>query len=314
LVAVEIGFPQEAEFPARMITPQWASTARPTRASDAHKNSVGRLLILAGKPGMAGAAVMAGRAALRAGVGLLRIASPVENREILQSTLPEAIFVDGTSPDALLQAQTESDAVLAGPGMGSHEAAVTALGQLCGSDSRVPLVLDADALNMIAQAPVPGLSEITAERAVLVTPHLGEMERLSGVARHELTERRIEAAQDFSAQSGSTLLLKGLPSMVVEPGGRVWVDSVATSDLATAGMGDVLAGAAGAFAAQGVAGAESGCLALYYTGRAALLAGTGVSLTPSDVIERLPTALAEAGSGYSDLDFPFVIFDQDPAR
>ena len=106
LIAVEIGFPPVPDqgFGAAATTPAWAAETWPSREPDAHKNSVGTLLLVAGRPGMAGAAVMAARAALRSGVGLLRVASSSENRAIIQESVPEAIFVPAEDVDALREA------------------------------------------------------------------------------------------------------------------------------------------------------------------------------------------------------------------
>jgi NAD(P)H-hydrate repair Nnr-like enzyme with NAD(P)H-hydrate dehydratase domain len=110
------------------------------------------------------------------------------------------------------------------------------------------------------------------------------------------------------------LLLKGAPSLVASPGQPVLVDSVGSSDLATAGMGDVLSGVAGAFLAQGLAPAPAAALALHASGRAARLAAKGHGLIPDDVTDLLPDALAERGDGYSELTVSGLLFDQDPAH
>lgn len=122
------------------------------------------------------------------------------------------------------------------------------------------------------------------------------------------------AARALADRAAVTVLLKGLPSIVVPPDGLCRVDTVATSDLAVGGMGDVLAGVAGALLAQGAAPDVAGAVALYLSGRAAVRAGRGPTLMPSDVIEELPGAWREEGPGETDLDLPFVIFDQDAAR
>jgi NAD(P)H-hydrate repair Nnr-like enzyme with NAD(P)H-hydrate dehydratase domain len=110
------------------------------------------------------------------------------------------------------------------------------------------------------------------------------------------------------------VLLKGLPSLVATPSGALLVDTVGTSDLASAGMGDVLSGVIASFLAQGSTPAEAAALGLHISGRAAVRTGLGVSLTPDDVITALPDALKERGPGESELGLPFVLFDQDPAR
>ena len=316
LIAVEIGFPPVPTegFGAAATTPAWAADTRPRRGPDAHKNSVGALLLVAGRPGMAGAAVMAARAALRSGVGLLRVVSSSENRSIVQESVPEAIFVPAEDAPALGDAAAASQALCVGPGLGHEAGTADLLATVLRASTGLPTVLDADALNLAATGEGPGVAEWAGDRPVLVTPHLGEMKRLSGLGGETIEEDRLGAARTLAATTGAVVLLKGLPSIVVPPQGTCLVDTMASSDLAAGGMGDVLAGVAASLMAQGVAPDEAGALALYGTGRAAARAALGPSLTPSDVIEHLAAVWTEEGEGDSDLDYPFVIFDQDPAR
>ena len=316
LIAVEIGFPPVPDrgFGTAAVTPVWATETWPRRKPDAHKNSVGTLLLVAGRPGMAGAAVMAARAALRSGVGLLRIVSSSENRSIIQESVPEAIFVPAEDIDGVREAAGASQAMGVGPGLGAGGEAGELLAAVLGVSSGLPAVLDADALNLASSGDGPGVAEWAADRSVLITPHLGEMKRLSGLTGEAIEEDRVGAARNLAKTTGATVLLKGLPSIVVPPEGTCLVDTMASSDLAAGGMGDVLAGVAASLLAQGVSVDQAGALALYGAGRAAALAALGPSLTPSDVIEQLPSVGAEGGPGESDLDHPFVIFDQDSAR
>ncbi|HIF06175.1 MAG TPA: NAD(P)H-hydrate dehydratase [Gemmatimonadetes bacterium] len=316
LIAVEIGFPPvpDSGFGAAVATPAWAAETRPRRQPDAHKNSVGTLLLVAGRPGMAGAAVMAARAALRSGVGLLRVVSSSENRSIIQGSVPEAIFVSAEDIEAVREAAAASQALAVGPGLGTEAEAAELLRRVLQLSGGLPTVLDADALNLASSGDGPGVAEWAAERPTLVTPHLGEMKRLTGLDGEVIQQDRLGAARDLASRTGAAVLLKGLPSIVMLPDGTCLVDSMGSSDLAVGGMGDVLTGVSGALLAQGLSPAESGALGLYTTGRAASRAALGPSLTPSDVIEQLPTVWSEEGPGESDLDHPFVIFDQDPAR
>lgn len=316
LIAVEIGFPPvpDSGFGALAVTPSWAADTRPRRAPDAHKNSVGTLLLVAGRPGMAGAAVMAARAALRSGVGLLRVVSSPENRSIIQESVPEAIFVRSDEMDAVREAAAASQAAGVGPGLGVGVEVGELLANLLEVSPGLPTVLDADALNLAASGKGPSVAEWAFERPALLTPHIGEMKRLSGLSAEAIEEDRMRAARNLARANGVVVLLKGLPSIVVPPHGAGLVDTVGSSDLAAAGMGDVLTGVAASLMAQGVGPTEAGALALYGAGRAAAIAALGRSLTPSDVIERLPSVWTEGGLGESDLDHPFVIFDQDPAR
>ena len=316
LVAVEIGFPPVVEpgFGAFAVTPGWAEETRPRRGPDAHKNSVGTLLLVAGRTGMAGAAVMAARGALRSGVGLLRVLSSRENRSIIQESVPEAIFVPSDEVEAVREAAHASRALGVGPGLGDGAEVGALLATLLEVSRGLPTVLDADALNLAASGEGPTVAEWALDRPVLVTPHLGEMTRLGGLSARAIEEDRMGSARDLARATRATVLLKGLPSIVLSADGAGLVDTTGSSDLAVGGMGDVLTGVAASLLAQGVGPKEAGALALYATGRAAAVAALGPSLTPSDVIEHLPKVWNERGPGESDLDHPFVIFDQDPAR
>lgn len=315
LLAVEIAFPPPGEdrFPAELVTPAWAHARRPRRPSETHKKAVGTLVVVAGSPGMAGAATLAARGASRAGAGLVRVASSPENREILQKTVPEAIFVDASDESALAGALGEATAVVAGPGIGTDDRAAELLERILDA-GRAPVLLDADALTLLGAGRSRSLDEVGETRPVLVTPHPGEMARIHPAEKERIVAERAAVAREAAASLGVAVLLKGLPSVVARPDGHLLVDAVGTSDLATAGMGDVLSGAAGAFLCQGAAPGVAGALALHYTGRAGVRAARGAGLIPDDVAHHLPDALAEEGPGATDLDFPFLVFDQDPAR
>jgi ADP-dependent NAD(P)H-hydrate dehydratase / NAD(P)H-hydrate epimerase len=316
LVVVEIGFPpvEEETFHSVLITPGWVSRRRPMREPDTHKNAVGALLLVAGRSGMAGAAILAARAALRAGVGFLRLASPPENRGILQEAVPEAVYVDASDGDALREAVRASRAVGVGPGLGTGDEGAGILRKVLESGGREALLMDADALNLVASGDAPPLREIGASRDVVVTPHPGEMARLVGLDPKGVTARRPELALGFARETECTVLLKGFPSLVATRRGRLLVDTVGSSDLAAAGMGDVLSGVISAFLAQGSSSDEAAALGLHVSGRAAARTDLRASLTPEDVVGALPGALREEGDGFTDLDLPFVVLDQDPAR
>ena len=230
--------------------------------------------------------------------------------------------MDAGDHAAVREALAASDAVVVGPGLGTDEAARSVAAEVLRGDARpVPTLLDADALNLAAAAAFD-LSAVGSSRPLLITPHPGEMGRLlaeTDPAPSDAPSRARAAAERFRC----AVLLKGAPSVVAGTDGLLRVDTQGSSDLAAAGMGDTLAGVCGTLLAQGLAPATAGAVGLYLTGRAARLAAKGVSLTPSDVIERISDAITEAGSLETasagpgvgaTLDFPFVLFDADPAR
>ncbi len=325
-VAVEIGFPPlaEGEAAAEVVVPAWARRRIPARSTDTHKNAVGRVLVVGGGRGMAGALLLAARAALRTGAGIVRACTHPANREIVQAALPEAIQVDASDAGALEAALEASDAVVVGPGLGTDDEARTVLERVAAGPAR-PTLLDADALNLAAVGAID-LAALAAGRALLLTPHPGEMGRLlggSGAAPDRSTPAgvappaadRPAVARHAAERFGCAVLFKGAPSLVAAPGRALLVDAQGSSDLAAAGMGDSLAGVAGCLMAQGLDPTEAGAVALHLTGRAATIAGRGAALVPSDVIERLPDALVEEPAGADGpLALPFVTFDADPAR
>jgi hydroxyethylthiazole kinase-like uncharacterized protein yjeF len=313
LIAVEIGFPPlHATGPAAalLITPAWASERLPLRPPSAHKGTSGRLLVLAGTDGMAGAAVIAAEAAQRAGAGLVHIASVPSNRVVLQTAVPEAIFADRS-------ALTERDAsaahaLLAGPGIGTDDGAAHALNAAFELTPGVPTALDADGLNLLARTP-DRLAEVGGSRDLVITPHPGELGRLLDVSVREIVADPVAAARGAADRFGCSVLLKGQPSVVATPGQPLLVNTSGSSDVASAGMGDQLAGVIGAMLAAGLSAREAAATALYYSGRAADLADRGRSLGPGAVSGSLDAAFRSPGARRSSTGLPFVLFDQ-PAR
>lgn len=325
VVALDIGFPPwpDEALGARLITPGWATGAKPARTSDAHKKSAGRLLLVAGSPGMAGAAILSARAALRAGVGYLRIATHPQCIPLVQSAVPEALTVDLSDlPDVA----ADSDALAAGPGMGldvdaSVPAALRALLMRGGEKGETGtaasgllpprVLLDADALTLLARGDLTLPDDVEA----LLTPHPGEAARLeSGLGLEDGSSDLVtHRARALAGHTGQSCLLKGYPSVVApaDPGAPLWVSPTSSPLLARAGMGDVLTGVAGALMARGMEAVHAGALGLHLTGRAAEGAGLGDALLPTDVIAGLSRALAETGGGRRRLTCPFVLLDRE---
>jgi NAD(P)H-hydrate epimerase len=259
---------------------------------------------------MAGAAAISAVAALRAGVGLVRIASDDTNRIILQTLVPEAVFLDRRRLEA---GDVEPmHALVAGPGMGTDDSASASLAGMLELMAGKPALLDADALNLLA-ADRGGLQAALKSRALVITPHARELSRLMGSALDDVLEDMPAAARAAAREFGCVVLLKGQPSLIATASGELWVTSVGSSDLAAAGMGDQLAGTIGALLAAGDEPLRAAALGLFLSGRAADLAGLGRSLSPADVSAHLARAIADPGPAASTLDLPFVTFDQ-PAR
>ena len=315
IVAVEIGFPPDPDPEwARLATPGWASRHLPRRTAATHKNAVGSLAIVAGSA-MPGAAILAARSAFRCGAGMVRVCASRSARDPILE-IPETILVDAGDEEALKGAIRASDALAVGPGLGTGPVAARQLAAALEARDDRPAVLDADALTLLAGDASGDLrADLPADGNIVVTPHPGEMARLTGRSVREVQDDRIGAARAFAAARGVVTLLKGAPSLVADPDGGLLVSATEeTSSLAVAGMGDVLTGAIGCFLAQGVESAAACGLALHVTGRSAAAAALGPSLMPSDVIEGIPAALADRSAPATALPFPFVTFDQAAPR
>lgn len=267
----------------------------PSRSKTANKGTYGKLLILAGTKNMAGAAVLAGRAALRTGCGLVCICSHEENRMILQTAVPEAIFAPFGEAGKWLE---WADAAAAGPGLGQGEEGLELLERVLHC-CKVPLVLDADALNLIAAHPVLKPSE---DPPVVITPHPGEMARLLQAADpehapgiREILSDPIETAQSWAGFAGTVTVLKGART-VISDGEESWLNLTGNEGMATGGSGDVLTGIIGSFLAQGLnamEAAKAGVLLHGMAGDAAKSRLGSRSLLAGDIAEHISMVLQQ---------------------
>lgn len=307
LIAVDIGFPPIDNFEAELITPEWAWLRLPERSPNAHKGTSGRLLVFAGSHGMSGAAALSSLAAVRSGAGLVRIVSVEDNRQILQTLVPEATFFADTG-ELPIDGVT---AVLAGPGLGHDEPTRRRLDHVLEATGDVPLLLDADALNMLSQDR-SAFSRIAAQRPVVITPHVRELSRLTGRGEAEMLADPVASAREYAQQTGAVVLFKGLPSVVAAPDEPVLINTSGSSDTAVAGMGDQLAGVIAGFLAAGLEPRDAAGAGLYFSGRAADLARRGRSLIPRDVVAVLSEAFRSPGRRQPPFDLPFITFEQPP--
>lgn len=259
----------------------WVSERIPPISADAHKGTRKRLAIVAGDVGMAGAAILSGKAALRSGVGLLHMIVANENRDVVHAAIPAAII---STHDELLNAPGDvlgaANAVVIGPGLHSSTA-----GQIIG---RIPsgvtqIVLDAGALSSFSDD-LAVLKAFCAGRNVVLTPHPAEMGRLTGKSTEEVLEARFEIGADVARDTGATVLLKGTPTIVSAADGKRMASATGTPALATGGSGDLLSGIVGTLLAQSEKGFESAVCAAWVHGRAAELCGTSRGVTLEDVL------------------------------
>lgn len=265
----------------------------PRRERFSHKGDFGRVYILAGSVGFTGAPVLAAAGALRAGAGLVRVgvtkdAYPAVAAKLvcaMPHPLPETNALGG-----ILQICRGMDSVLIGPGWGTAgDAPLVARGVIEWVDA--PLVVDADGLNALAGH--IDILKARRDKVTVLTPHFGEFCRLLG----ETPENPYEAAKEFAAVHGCTLVLKGHRTLIALPSGKALVNPTGNPGMASGGSGDVLAGMTAAFLAQGFPVEWAASAAVYLHGRAGDLAAAALgeyAMTAGDLAEYLPAAMKEA--------------------
>ena len=241
----------------------------PKRPAYSNKGTFGRVLVIAGSPNMGGAALFAGTAAYRMGAGLVEIATVKENRALLQTELPEAVLTvydPLTDPtDWLIPAMRRAKAIVVGPGLGMKGNGAGILALLL-EQAVVPVVIDADGLNLIA-GDERLKDRLKGNCQVILTPHLGEMSRLTGKTVGEIQLELIETARAYSQKMGVICAMKDARIVVASPDGNVYINTSGNAGMATGGSGDLLAGMIGALLAEGMEPYESACLGVYLHGR-----------------------------------------------
>lgn len=252
------------------------------RPADGHKGTFGHALLIAGKYGMAGASILAARACLRSGVGKVTIHCPRRNNDVLQVAVPEAIVQHDTDDDCFTAPVIPDayDAVAIGPGIGTHVTTQHAFIKQLATLGTKPLVLDADALNILSlnKEQLRALPPLT-----ILTPHLAEYRRMADE----------ESPADFSRRLGIILLLKGHPTRIYFPDGRAYSCPWGNSGMATAGSGDVLTGVLCALLAQKYTPEEAALLGTALHSIAGDKASQSLgedSVIASDIISHLPLA------------------------
>ena len=311
---VDIGIPieyvQELKPQNHLLTRELVSPLIPSRPQSAHKGTFGHAGIVAGSPGKAGAPALAALGALRAGTGLVTVATPetvapiVESKllEIMTMALPETpehlLGLEACS--ALLRFCQDKSAMAFGPGLGVSSSTTKLLSQLL-PHLEVPCVLDADALNNLASH-LDVFSRM--KQAPILTPHPGEMARLlATTSSKSINEDRIGIARKFAATHKVILVLKGANTVIANPQGQIAICPTGNPGMASAGMGDVLTGVITGFLAQGMTAWNAARAGVYVHGLAGDLAALAVGepgLIASDVISAIPQALTQTISGKSE--------------
>ena len=308
LKIVDIGIPESLadRIPIEMMTREWARAALPERPLNANKGTFGKVLVVAGSVNYVGAAYLACSGAMRVGAGLVTLATAASLQPILASKLAETTYlplpeaepgvISAASAEVITGQCRQYDVLLVGCGLGQNPATVEFVISLLSEKSLPKLVLDADALNILAKTPdrwqrLPGNA--------ILTPHPGEMSRLCGLSINEIQADRTGTARKFAVEWNKTIILKGAYNVIASPEGYCRVSPFANPGLATAGTGDVLSGVIAGMTAQGLSLYNAACLGAYVGCEAGemirnVLGDTG--MIASDLLMALPAVINQLKS------------------
>ncbi len=307
LAVAELGFPpwliDEADGDLFLLTAEDLAALLPRRTVDAHKGTAGHALLVAGSPGKSGAAILAARAAVRGGAGLVTVAVPepilptVDLGSVESMTLGLPANEEGElgpgAADAALAALVGKNALALGPGLGTSAEAQAEIRRIA-LEADLPFVLDADGLNAFAGF----ATDLLARRCpAILTPHPGELGRLLGISAADVQADRLAAARRAAAETGAVVVLKGHRTLIASEAGT-WINPTGNPGMATGGAGDILTGLLAALLAQGLEPLDAARLGVYLHGLAGDLAvdqvGTAdpelAKLTASDLIDHLAAA------------------------
>ena len=271
----------------------------PPRAEDANKGSCGRVFVVAGSRGMTGAAVLAAMGALRCGSGLVTVGTAESERHIVAGHLVEAMTLgleehDGVisagAMEKILKFAQKADVVVFGPGLGKNSEIPEILAELIRSYQGT-LVIDADGLNALSKN-CDMLKSAACK--IIITPHPGEMCRLTKRTVEDIQQNRESVALEFAQKYGITVVLKGKDTVIADSTGEVRINPTGNCGMATGGTGDVLAGVIASFAGQGLCAFDAAVLGAYIHGKAGDIARLqkGVhGMIATDVVEMLPIAV-----------------------
>ncbi|MBR5156216.1 MAG: NAD(P)H-hydrate dehydratase [Clostridia bacterium] len=271
----------------------------PEREENSHKGSFGKVLAFCGSKGMCGAAVMASEAILKSGAGMATLATPKCISDIAAQKLTEVMTLSLPSDDGesvsktafaiLKEKLSKQDILLCGCGLGTGDGVKETVTKLV-SESKKPMIIDADAINALAT----NINVLKKKNApAILTPHMVEFSRISGRSVEDICKNRIGTARDFARKFDVTVVLKNADTIIACPDGRVFINAVSNSGMATAGSGDVLSGIIAGLAAQGLDASMSACLGVYIHSLAGQIARQKLveySMTALDILNAVPFA------------------------
>lgn len=272
----------------------------PFRPPDGNKGTFGYVLTVAGARGFSGAAAMAAISALKVGAGFVRLAAPKGIMDALEAKLLEVVkipleqtddeTINTKAIDTLLPILEKSDVVVIGPGITTNPETADFIFKFL-PEVKVPLIIDADAINIIAQN-IKFLKKLRAP--FILTPHPGELARLIKIPSSQINRERIDLAKKYAKELGGVLVLKGAPTIIASPKGEVYINPTGNSGLATAGSGDVLVGMISGFLAQALSPLNASMLGVFLHGLCAQLAtaeNNEYSLIAGDLIDYIPKSI-----------------------
>ncbi|MED5580059.1 MAG: NAD(P)H-hydrate dehydratase [Nitrospinota bacterium] len=302
IINIDIGIPQECindqDIELSLIDTEDITNILNERPLESHKGANGNILIIGGSSGMIGAPIFSAMGAYRTGAGKVSICMP--EQDIFPHTLPPEIicrmvktsetgFFDVQSLDLILRFSEEVDVVVLGPGISTNPRTYELI-QLLLRYIDVPMIIDADAINCIAQ----DLTILEGhKKSLIMTPHPGEMARLTGSTIKEIQNDRVGVSSLFATDNNLTLVLKGWGTIISNSTGKSWINNTGNPGMSVAGMGDVLAGMIGTFRAQKYSCLESCMASVFLHGIAGDLASESIGnigIIPSDLVKHIPDA------------------------
>lgn len=269
------------------LTKEWVIDRLPKRPADANKGTFGKVLVVAGSENYPGAAYLVCAAAYRVGAGLVTLATKPEVKIIVSRKLPEVTFL---RRDELLEKMGDYDVLLIGPGLGQSNQSEKLMEQIL-KNNLPPTVIDGDGLNLLSKI---GKWWGRLNGEVILTPHPGEMSRLTGLSIDEIQTDRTAVAQYFAKKWDKVIVLKGANTVIASPTGEVSVSPFANSVLATAGTGDVLAGVISGLVAQRLNLFDAAGVGVYIHGLAGKIVSKYIGdagMLASDLLPILPKAI-----------------------
>lgn len=305
-IGIPTGATRQLRFDGQLSAGSELCKYFPQRFVEGHKTTFGKILIITGSKGMTGAGTLAAKAAFKTGSGMVYLAVPKSLLPIYSITVPEAITIplddeDGLITDGslnmLLEKSESMDSIVIGPGLTTKRQVAAWVKEFICKCKR-PMVIDADALNIMAETVAEEANIFEIRQApIVITPHPGEFAQLTGLTADEIRANRIKLAVEYSRKWSVTVVLKGAGTVIANPDGKYYINSTGNPVLATAGSGDVLSGIIGSFIGQGVKPLKAATLGVYIHGMCGdILANRShmqAGYTASEICAEIPLAMGQ---------------------